>query len=119
MAYVFSTLANDQNYTVYADTPSGIPQELGTVFIRGGTGIANDRLITPIGVSTQVDEDQLKLLEMNQDFQLHKKKGFIKVQGRASEAEKVASDMNLADPSAPLTPASYRKESDAPVMNGD
>lgn len=102
--YVFSTLANDQKYTNWADGGGGTNIETGSVLIRGGAGVANERIITPLGVSTEIDEDQLEILEKNSDYQRHVKLGFIKTQAKHSDPEKVAADMNRADASAPLTP---------------
>lgn len=61
--YVYSTLANDQSYTNWIPGGGNMPVESHSVFIKGGTGVANDRLITPLGVMTEVtdhDIDELR-----------------------------------------------------------
>ena len=113
--YVFSTLANDQNYTNWIKGGNDIPTKGFQCLIRGGTGVSNDRLITPLGVSTEITEQELAELEKNPSFVQHKKEGFITIRNKKAEAEKVASDMNLKDESAPMTESDYSGD-DAPKM---
>lgn len=105
--YVFSTLACDQVYQNYALSEGGVNTPTGRVLIRGGSGIANDRLITPEGVMTVVTEEEMAILEANHGFNTHKKGGFIVVQERQADADKVAADMARNDESKPLTPGDY------------
>lgn len=108
-SYVFSTLANDQLYTNWqvSDIQGQDPAHIGHVLIHGGAGIANARtLYTPNGAVTEVTEEELALLEQNQDFQRHKKGGFITVRARRAEVDAVASDMSAGDKSRPYTPKS-------------
>jgi hypothetical protein len=113
--YIFSTLANDQLYTNWIKGGADLPIKGPSVLVKGGTGVANDRLITPIGVATEVSDEELAQLELNQVFTKHKQDGFITIRTKKAEAEKVASDMNMKDKSAPLTPASFTEE-DQPKM---
>lgn len=105
--YVFSTLVSDQRYVDWSKGASDLPIEGQSVFIKGGTGVANDRFVTPLGVMTEIDADQLKLLEANEMFKLHKGNGYITIQEKSADPEKVAADMSRADPSSPKTPSSY------------
>lgn len=116
--YVFSTLANDQKYQNWISGGNDIPSKGHSVLIKGGTGVANQRLITPLGVMTEIEEVDLEELEKNQVFKMHKEKGFITVQRKKAEAEKVAADMNLKDESAPLTDSDY-KEDEAPKTRAE
>jgi len=116
--YVFSTLANDQFYTNWIAGGGDIPIKGHAVLINGGTGVANDRLITPLGVSTEITDFDLEELQKNLSFKNHEKEGFITVKAKKAEAEKVAADMNLKDESAPLTDADYQKE-DAPKVGAN
>jgi hypothetical protein len=117
--HVFSTLATDQRYVNYDTNPEGIPLPISDIFIKGGAGVANDRLITPYGVATEVPEEQVAELEKNPVFQKHKKAGFIVIRGSKADPDKVATDMNARDPSKPLTPADYLdKQVDAVVAAG-
>lgn len=111
--YVFSTLANDQLYTNWLAGGNDLPLKGHSVLIKGGTGVANDRLITPLGVSTEITEYDLEELQKNPSFKDHEKNGFIVVKNKKAETEKVAADMNLKDESAPLSDADY-KDQDGP-----
>jgi hypothetical protein len=113
-AYVFSTLANDQNYTNWLKGGGDVPIKCHNVMIKGGTGVANNRLITPLGVATEVTEFDLEELNKNSCFLEHQKDGYVRVRNKKMEAEKVASDMNLKDESAPMTDADYASEDEAP-----
>jgi len=106
--YVFSTLAADMDYHVHEPARDGVPPaRKHTVHIAGGAGIANKNLITPNGVMTTITTEELSLLEQVPLFKMHKDNGYIKVEMRRADAEKVATDMATDDPSKPLTPADY------------
>lgn len=60
MPYIYSTLTCDNAYTIYSDGANGLKVPQGSVIVKGGTGIANDRLITPLGIITSVSEEELK-----------------------------------------------------------
>lgn len=109
MSYIYSTLTCDQAYTIYSGGANGLKVPQGNIIIKGGTGIANDRLITPLGVVTKVSEEELKLLNTNPIFKQHINNGFIVVQaeGKSEDPEKVAADMSLNNGDAPVTPADY------------
>lgn len=111
MPYIYSTLTCDQAYTIYSEGANGLKVPQGNIIIKGGTGIANDRLITPLGVVTSVSEDNLKLLQENPIFQQHEANGFISIQkdGKAQDPEKVAGEMNTDNKDAPVTPSDYEK----------
>lgn len=100
--FVYSTLTADQLYVNYQHGASGIPIELSRVFIKGGANIpAMKTLITPLGVSTEVTDEQLEHLKLNPVFNRHKEKGFITVLNKKADADAVATDMNGRDASAP------------------
>jgi len=106
--YVFSTLSNDQLYTQWIAQPEPQPPVKGEqVLVKGGYGIANDRLITSRGTVTEIDESQLAVLRQVPQFAHHEKAGFVVVQAKHAEPEKVASNMNRNDKSQPLTPSDY------------
>jgi len=114
-AHVFSTLANDQLYTNYQRNASGVPVPTAEILIKGGAGVANKRLITPLGVATEIAEDSLPELEKNAVFRQHRDAGFLIVRTRSADPDKVASDMNRRDLSAPLTDADYQNPDDVAV----
>ncbi|WP_237386220.1 hypothetical protein [Xenorhabdus sp. Sc-CR9] len=106
--YVYCTLSNDQNYAVRD----------GTVFIHGQANIMTKAMHTPRGRVTEVSAEQYAQLKDNHVFQLHKENGFITVESRKADPEKVASDMEASDQSAPDTPESLEAEGkDTPIAN--
>jgi len=105
--YVFSKMSAGVTYNDYADGGADLPVIVRKVTIQGGAGIANKNLITPLGVMTEVDADDMEFLNRNGIFQQHKKNGFIAVEAQKAEVEKVVADMAGDDPSAPMTPADF------------
>lgn len=99
---VYSTLAADMKYTNHKAGGGDIPIPDAEVFVKGGAGVANDRLITPMGVATVVTEEQLAFLRENRIFQMHEGAGYIIVSEEKVDPEKMASNMNSQDPSRPL-----------------
>jgi len=104
--HIFSTLANDNRYVQWQKGAGDLKIPGRSVLVNGGTGVANDRFITPLGIHTEVSDEDYKILDADPGFLAHKAAGFIIVQDKKADAEKVAADMSLADPSAPLTSAS-------------
>lgn len=102
--FVFSTLASDVAYTNHAQGGADLPIDLPPVLIKGGAGVANDRIITPRGVATEVTEEQVEYLRANQVFQLHEKNGFVMVSESYADPDTVAADMTGRDISAPIVP---------------
>lgn len=108
--YVYSTLSTDVNYTNHVAGGADMPQALPAVHIKGGAGVANDRLVTPRGVATEITEEQAEYLRANPVFVLHEKNGFVEISAADTDADKVAAGMNRADPSAPMTGADVPAE---------
>jgi len=102
--YVYSTLASDVNYTNHVPGGGDLPIELPPVHIKGGAGVANDRFVTPRGVATEIDEEQLAYLRANEVFKMHEKNGFIEVSESKVDPDIVAADMTGRDNSAPIVP---------------
>lgn len=110
-AYVYSTLAADTTYKEWIKT-SDLHVEARSVTIKGGTGVANDRIVTPLGVRTEIDAGLIEVLENNEIFKLHKANGFVVIEDVAEDPEKVAASMKTVDKSAPLTDASFENAGD-------
>lgn len=110
MPYVYSTLTADNQYRLYDDGGADMKVPRQNIVIKGGTGVANDRLVTPLGVVTQVTAEEADALKKHPVFQEHLKNGFVVIQAKQVEPEKVAADMDTADKSAPLNPARYKKK---------
>lgn len=116
MPYVYSTLSCDNEYRSYVKGGGDIPQVESHVLIKGGAGLVNKNIITPRGVATEVTKEQLAMLEAHDQFQLHKKNGFIQVDAKKIDADDVAKDMAKKDKSAPATPEDYVGDK-APIVN--
>lgn len=115
--YVYSTLSNDQVYTSYSRDGNGVPKPTRSVFIAGGANIMTKQFVTPQGVATEITAEQLAELKNNEMFLLHQKNGFITVSERKAEIEKVVTDMNGRDESAPLVEQDFGDEDPAISTN--
>jgi len=120
--YVVSTLTSDNLYTNHnTDSGNDLPLPVTVdghegVLVKGGAGLANDRLITPQGVATEVTAAQLEYLNANKVFQLHTRNGYVKtLESDGVDAEKIAADMERQDRSAPLTDADFQGTDDDPA----
>ena len=120
MPYVYSTLTADQNYCLYDPKIDfrKIPKASREVFVAGGSNVINQKMDTPRGVATLVTDEQLKVLEQIKGFQRHKERGFISVDSKNTDAEKVAKNMTPRDKSAQLEGKDY-KPGKQPVVNTD
>lgn len=111
--HVYSKMAASVAYNDFVKGGADLPVKAMSVTIKGGAGIANNHIITPLGVHNEVSEEEITMLKSNGIFQLHEKAGFIKVEERKADIEKVVADMTEdADPSSPLTPADYADAGD-------
>lgn len=116
MPFIFSTLTCDNDYRTFTKGGGDVQNVETTVRVKGGAGIANKNLITPRGVMTVVSDDELKLLETNESFKMHKENGYITVESKKADADEVAAkSMKKKDKSAPVTPEDYGEK--APVVN--
>jgi hypothetical protein len=109
-AYVYSTLSCDNMYREWV--PSGaneIPQAGRDILVKGGTGIANDRIVTPLGVRTEIDADAIPILKANASFKLHEKNGFVLISSDKRDPEVMAADMQRGDGGSPLSPLDIAK----------
>lgn len=68
---------------------------------------------TPRGRVTEISDEQYAQLKDNHVFQLHKENGFISVENRKEDPEKVATNMEASDKSAPDTVESLEAEKQA------
>lgn len=107
--HVYSRLANSQRYTTHTKGANDMPIPAGEVLIHGGANLPDKQLFTPMGVHTEISENDYELLKANSVFEQHVKNGFVTVEERKHDVEKVASDMgDKTDPSAPLTDSDYK-----------
>ncbi|OCJ20015.1 hypothetical protein [Serratia sp. 14-2641] len=114
MFYVFSTLSTDVDYTIYGEAVNDMPTIERQITIKGGANVATKNLITPKGVMTTVEDADLELLRAHPVFIMHEKNGFVTVEQKAHDPEKVATNMEARDNSAPLTDGDFA-EGEAPA----
>ena len=105
--YVYSTLTSGMDYTLYQTNENGVHLNKGVVSIKGGANLPDKFLITPQGVVTEVDDEQVAILKQIPLFNQHVAAGFIVLSEARSEIEAVVPDMVSRDESAPLTPNDY------------
>ncbi len=104
--YVYSTLTCDNEYADYVK--NGDQQSIAhKVLIKGGHGVMNKNFMTPLGVVTEVSDEDMAFLMRNDHFKFHMDGGFIKVEKKKMETEKVAADMKRRDKSSPIVPSDY------------
>lgn len=118
MPYVYSTGTNNTEYDDYGpiDKNAGHATIKRKVTIKGGHGVASmvrgpiiGETYTPVGVVTEVTDEELDFLEHNEAFQRHVQAGFLVVDRRKIDPAKHAANMNPKDGSAPLTPADFEE----------
>lgn len=111
MPHVISTATSGVDFTLYA---MGKDQHkpVKKIRIAGGSNVANKHLVTPMGVATEVSEDDLQELLSLQIFQRQMDRGFFRVVNSKRDPEQVitSTGMETADESAPLTPESIAAE---------
>lgn len=100
--YVYSTLASDVAYTNHEQGGADLPIALPAVLIKGGAGVANERLVTPRGVVTEVTESDVEYLRKNPVFLMHEKNGFVEISAGKVDPDIAAADMTGRDNSAPI-----------------
>jgi hypothetical protein len=105
--YVYSTLTAGQEYTGWIKGAGDLPRRAHSVKIDGGANLYNKRLITPLGVVTEISENDAAFLRQNKIFQTHEKRGFVKIDAKKRDVEAVVADMEHRDQSAPDTPQDF------------
>lgn len=120
MVHIFSTLANPQKFVTYEPPKQDgmFATPVKEVLIRGGAGIASKNLITPQGVHTAITQEEYDAICDLEHFKQFVERGFIRVERRAHDIDKMVGDMNPRDPGGPLTPADYetdKKDGSQPI----
>lgn len=116
MKYICSNMVADNCYVEYVpsnDKANDLPRRRKSVTVKGGTGIANKNVITPLGVVTSVSDDDCAFLEAHPVFKKQMKRGFLQVLKKSpstNEREKISTEELKEDKSAPLTPEKLSKE---------
>lgn len=105
MPYIYSTMTQDNIYREYSSNGVINVKKHG-VLIKGGANVpfaGVKKIFTPLGVATEVSDSDLEFLQKNDAFNRHLKRGFLKIEDRKTNADKIAKDMNPKDKSAPKT----------------
>lgn len=106
MPFVYSTLTCDNEYADWQR--AGDQQSIKrTVLVKGGHGLMNKNFMTPLGVETEVTDEEAQFLMNNSAFKFHMEGQFVRIEDKSYNPEKVAADMAGADGSAQITPADY------------
>lgn len=114
--YVYSTLSAPQRYTKYAKGNGDMSREESSVLIKGGANVADKNFITARGVVTQITPEEHEQLKENTLFQTHVANGYIIVDAANVDIDKIVSDMEGRDESAPLTPDDFVAEGATPPV---
>lgn len=107
--YIYSTISADVNYSVESGDK---------ILIAGKANVANRNIITPRGTMTRVTDEQIALLKRNHVFQKHLENGFLTIESKKGEADKVASNMTPRDTSAPDTGNDMLMDDDIEEVKG-
>lgn len=118
MKHIYSTITNDVSYNHHEFDSEKNPHLAKSIVIKGGTGIATPLLRrggkpeTLFGTLTVVHEDDYELLKNHKMFQEHMARGYLRVEDKKRDAEKVVAKANmpLRDKSAPKTPDTDKEE---------
>lgn len=106
--YVYSKMSAAVDFNIFRKGGADMPIKDGKITIHGGAGVANKNLITPNGVVTEVTDEELEILNAHPLFIQFKENGYISVEKKKVDVEKVVANMgDKADPSAPISPADY------------
>lgn len=106
--FIYSTLSCTQRYVKWSTPVAGnIPREERAVVIEGGANVANKHIITPRGVVTEVSDADYQCLKENSLFLTHVKNGYVTVEERKADVDKVVTGMEARSPDAPITPNDF------------
>lgn len=108
--YVYSTLTSDNIYATYRAGGNDVPAVEKKILIKGGHGVTTKHLLTPRGVVTSINDEELEHLNANPVFRQHVDGGFLVVEKKKVDPEVVAADMEQSDDSAPRTPEDFESD---------
>lgn len=116
MPFIYSTLTCSNTFVLYApkNDPNALSRIIKRIEIHGGHGMKHPKALdTPKGVVTQVSDEELDLLQQSSSFKRQVAAGFIVVDAKKIETEKMAENMAQKDASAPLTPKDFEVAKDS------
>ena len=116
MYHVYSTLANSNEYVRYSEHgPRGINLAERTVLIKGGSGVHQKGIGTPLGVYNAVSAEDMEWLKDDYAFKQHIANGYITVQKHKTDPEVAAADMVTRDQktdACPIVPQDFKQDGD-------
>lgn len=101
--YVYSTASCDNQYAHYEETGGQLPALKFVVKVAGKANITDKHFVTPKGVVTELQDWEAEFLERDPTFQQQVEAGFMKLEKRKKDPEKVAEEMTKRDRSAPVS----------------
>jgi hypothetical protein len=125
MFHVFNTMANSTRYIKYRKPLPGQHNIADrSVLIKGGSGVNQKHLGTPLGVHTAVSDEDMEWLKDDLHFKQHQKNGYITVRKSEVNPEVAAAEMVRHDQhtdACPVVPQDFKdddkKETIKPVVN--
>jgi hypothetical protein len=125
MHHVFNTMANSTRYVKYrAHSPRSVNVGERSILIKGGSGIHQKHIGTPLGIHTAVSDEDMEWLKEDPHFKQHVKNGYITIRKAEVNPEVAAAEMVTHDPKSdacPVIPQDFKdddkKETIKPVVN--
>lgn len=115
MPSVYSTASNDIFYGIPIVRPDGVAIQDRRVLVKGKATISPGKgLKTPLGMRTDVTQEELDFLMTVPSFNRHMKAGHITVTGGKKDPEEVVKDMVPNDKSSPKM-VTAKASSETPV----
>lgn len=114
MPLIYSTLSTPVTYNLFKKSDGNVQGIEKSVTLKGGANVAQDdsgKIWTPLGVVTEVTDEELSILKNDKIFNLHVSNKFITIREneKEQEVEKVIgeSEMNPRDLSAQKVPEDF------------
>jgi hypothetical protein len=114
MVLIYSTLSTPTTYNLFKQGHGNVQSIEHSVTLKGGANVAQDdsgKLWTPLGVVTEITDEEFSILKENEVFKLHLANKFLTIRENEKEqdVEKVIgeSEMNPRDLSAQKVPEDF------------
>lgn len=119
MSYsVYCTISSDVEYTFWGTSQEGQAlTPVRMIRINGKANLPNKTLLTPRGAVTAVTDEEIDALNAHPVFQQHKRNGFVTIEKRGTDVDKVVSDMVPRDEASPLEPGDFDENMPTPIIS--
>ena len=104
--YIYSTAPTDYAFAIYQKQPDGSNHAIHHIFVKGGGSMPSPHGLgfhTPLGVVTEVSDSDLEALKKDWTFNHFVSQGFMTIDSKKVDVDKIAGDMNINVPSAPVS----------------